>query len=302
MELDITEDFAKQHSLTPEQVTAVKEFGTTKLAETAKTLEDKYKLEAVTNADNILDDAAKHVSEKTKVTREKGEKVADYISRASGAYLASGQSEIEKLKTEYADKLKNFDGDPATKKELETLKGEVDRLKKIEAEFEPLKGVKDQYDALVKEHGSMKVESAFGKVRPAFPETANKYEVAAKWDAFKNGVLEKYNIEIVDGEAIAIDKTNEHKRSKLSELASADPELTALMAGKQNATGSGTNPIAELVDVENVPFKVNPKADSIERTEAIKKHLLEVEKLSISSPKYAEEFAKYHALILNAKK
>lgn len=299
MELDITPEFATKHALTPEQVTAVKGLGADFLTTTTKTLEEKFNLEAVTKADNILDDATKHIAEKTKLVREKGEKAADYVARASSAFLASGQSEIERLKTEYNEKIKNFEGDPETKKELETLKGEVDRLKKIEAEFEPIKGVKADYDALVAENGRMKVDTAFGNSRPAFPATANKYEVDAKWDAFKNKLLGTHNVDIVDGEAWAIDKTNEHKRSKISELALADPDILALTKGR---TPSGSGTTVDDITVEGVPFAIKADATSEERSAAIKKYLTEEKKINFASNEYSIEFAKYNKLLLESKK
>jgi len=298
MEFEIKEEFIKEHGLNEAQVAALRTFGSDYIAEQKKSWDDKVKEEGNIYANGILDGAAKALEETTKITRNKGEKIADYTTRATTTYLSTKTSELETLKAEYAEKIKNGGSDEAMKAELTTLKAEVDRLKKVEADFEPLKGVKEQYDEMEKKYGSLKLETAFTSARPSFPDTVNVYEADAKWNAFKNSVLEKYNIEIVDGVAMAIDKENAHKQSKLSDLAAKDKELSELTKGREQP-GSGAKP-AGTETVEGVPFKVDFSASSTDRAAAIREYLTKEKKLSVVSDEYAKLFSEYNKKIIAA--
>jgi hypothetical protein len=298
--MEFTEEFVAEHKLTPEQVTAVKTFGTDHVANERKAWDDKLKTDGNQYAEGILNGVVAPIEKETGIKRGDGEKTADFLKRATGSHLATKQAEVDTLKAEYAEKIKNGGTDAAMKEELTKAKAEVDRLKQIEAEYEPIKGVKEQYETLQKEHGTLKLETAFGKARPSFPETVNAYEADAKWNTFKNGILTKYNIEIVDGDPIAIDKENEHKRYKLSELAAQDKDLAELTKGRQQP-GSGTT-IKDVVDIEGVPFKVPANATSEERSKAIRDYLTNDKKLDPLSAQFSEEFAGYLKKILGVAK
>lgn len=298
--MEITEEFATQHQLSPEQIAAVKTFGADYIANEKKSWDDKLKADGNEFANGIIEGVVAPIEKETGVKRDKGEKAADFLKRAAGGHLAAKLAEVEALKVEYQEKIKNGGTDEALKGELAKAKEEIDRLKKVEAEYEPIKGVAAQYKELEDKYGSLKLETAFTKVRPAFPDTVNPYEADAKWNKFKDEVLTKHDIEIVDGEPIAIDKENNHKRYKLAELAAANKDLSALSAGRQQG-GSGTNP-KEMTAIEGVPFKLPADASSEERNKAIRDYLTVEKKMSITDSEYATEYSKINTKILEAAK
>jgi len=98
-------------------------------------------------------------------------------------------------------------------------------------------------------------------------------EESAKWDEFKNDVLSKYTIELVDNEPIAIDKDNEHKRKPLKELLEGNSNIGDLLKTRQQS-GTGAKS-ADLMDVEGVPFKVPQGATSEEQSKMVREYLVE---------------------------
>ena len=116
------------------------------------------------------------------------EKVADYILRANGEYNSSLKSDLERAKYEYEQKLKDFKGDDATKAELDKAKAELDEAKKKLADFDVLKDKADKYEEATQTLSKLKLDVAFQKVKPSFPETANPFEVKARWEAFEKNV------------------------------------------------------------------------------------------------------------------
>ena len=102
----ITEEVKKASGLTDEQIEAIKPLYESDIATKKQSWDNK----ANTDAEGILQGAAGKVEELTNVKRTQGEKVADYIIRAGNEHLTTQKAEVETLKTEYAQKLKDFDG------------------------------------------------------------------------------------------------------------------------------------------------------------------------------------------------
>jgi len=295
----LTEDLQKEHNFTPEQIAVLKPLYDNDIATKKKDWDGI----ANTNAENILSGAAKYAQTKLGVTdeRQAGEKWGDYMNRIADKSIESKAGEVERLKTEYAQKLKDFKGDDATKAELEKAKADLDEAKKTLANFDEIKGKADKYDEAAESLKGLKLNVAFNKVKPNFPDTANKFEVDAKWNAFEKRVLEKHTIELVDGVAMAIDKDNVHKQTKLSDLVAADKELEELSKGRQQ-TGTGAHSAGKDVKIDGLPFDVpeNAKTDTKERAKAIREQLAK-ENIPATHADYAAKFAEYNKKIMDSK-
>lgn len=291
--VEFSEDFVKEQGLSPEQVTAITDSVTGQydphIAELKKGWDDK----AQKDAQAILDGAGKKITDLTKVERDQGEKIGDFIIRTWDDFSKKGQTALEKSKKEYDDKVANFEGDENIKSELEKSKGLYSDLQKKEADYDALlnSGVKDKYDKLVIKHESQNQALAFGSVKPTFHKDANPFEVKAQWNEFIKEIELKHNVVLVEGEAIAIDKENEHKRVPLKDLVKGNEVLTKLIDGRQqdalNAKGS-----SETRKIDGVPFDVPKDADGATITKLIQDHLTKegVDKFD-SNSKYSEKFA-----------
>jgi hypothetical protein len=291
----ITAEIATELGLTEAQVTSIKEKGSNYIADLQKGWDNK----ANENAEGILNGAISKIVETTKVPRNQGEKVADYIERASNSHLSTLKTDLETAKLDYAQKLKDFKGDDATKLELENAKLELDKAKQTLANFDEIKAKADKYEPLETEYKNMKLQIAFQSVKPNFPETVNSYEAKAKWEEFISGVQNKYTIELVDGVAVCKDKDNEYKTVKLSELVTKDEELSKLSQGRVQQ-GVGAKQV-DKVKIDGVPFEVAKDATSEERSKAIQEHLLK-EGIAKTSPEYAKKFKEFHDLIVKGGK
>lgn len=291
MAFELTEDFVKDNELTEKQVTSLTTLGTsysdTLTADLKKEYDETYKETANKNAENILTDALKLVGDKTGISRNDGEKAGEYIPRAWGAFSKSEQDAIDKLKLELDDKVKNFDGDPETKRQLQEMTDKFDVIQKKTANYDDLVGFEDKYNTLSTEHLTMKEEVCFGKVRPNFPDTVDEYRATAKWNEFMAEVKKEYTVEIVNGEAMAKSKENEYKTFKLSELVDKNETITELMKGRQQK-GPGAKGI-DLQDIDGVPFKVDSKATTADKAKLITEHLAKdgIDKLH---PEYTSKF------------
>lgn len=287
----ITEEVKTSLNLTDEQLNGL----TPLLNDYIANVKNDFSKTANQNAEGILNGAALKVAEITKVQRNQGEKIADYILRANNEFNSSIKSDYESKKLDYETKLKEFDGAKGQKEELEKAKSELDEAKKKLADFDLLKEKADKFEETSQKLSQLKLDIAFRDVMPNFPDTANKYEVEAKWGNFKKNILEKYTIELVDAEPIAIDKENEHKRLKLKELVEKDEELTKLAQGReQRGTGASTK---DKEKIDGVPFDVPKGATTEERSKAIQEYLF-TQGIDKTSSKYSTEFAKYNELIL----
>lgn len=292
----LNEDFAKEHEIKEEVLTAIKAKADDYLAEQKKAWDSK----ANDNAEKIIDGAAKYAREKTGVAieREKGEKMGDYLQRIADTSLSKAKEDLDNKQRELDEKLKNFKGGDEYKAQLEKISGELDQYKKRVAELEPLEGLDQKYEEATQTLSKMKIDVAFSNIKPTFPQEANEWEVKGKWNQFKNGVLEKYVIELVDGEAIAIDKDNEHKRKNLADLLKEDEDIQGLLEGRQQR-GTGATP-KDLVQIEGLPIKLPKDASREEISTLLRQHLTE-KYGSVTDPRYAKEFAELYAKATQAK-
>jgi hypothetical protein len=228
-----------------------------------------------------------------------GQKIADYIVFAGNKYLSDRINKLEEKETQLNEKLKTAGHSETLVKELETTKEQLDKLKAKEAVFAEWEqnDYKGKYQTISSEYENMKVELAFNKVKPVFPENVNKYEADYKWQQFKSEVLSKNNVKMVDGEPILIDKENEYKTSKLSELIAKNEGLASLLKGQNN--GFGSKP-AKSVKIEGVPFEVPAEATPQQRQQLIKEYLAG-KGIAITDKAYAKEYAELNQKILSQK-
>ncbi|MDR3026054.1 hypothetical protein [Chryseobacterium sp.] len=289
----LTEDVVKELGLTPEQVSSITSKGTEYISDQKKEWDKK----ANDNAEGILTGAANYLQEKTgvKIERQNGEKFGDYVSRISTAALESKTNEIEKLKTEYNQKIKDFKGDEATKQELETAKKNLDDAKKQLADYDTLKDKAEKFDTATSELSAFKIKAAFGDVKPAFSKDANQYEVSAKWNDFQKRTQEKFNLELVDGEYLAIDKENQYKTIKLSELVVSDEDLKTITSERQVG---GTGAKVDKTKIEGIDgdIPVTAKTDVTERTKIVKEQIAK-EGILPTDPRYSARFAELNKKI-----
>jgi len=288
--MELSKEFIETNKLSEDQVKAVTEFGKTKIVE----VETEWKDKAHKDAQGILSGAAMSVEKLTGIKRKEGEKIADYYERSGVEFVSSKQSELDKLKTDYEEKIKGVKDAGSLKDEYEKMKSEKDEILKKYADYDVLKEKATQADTLGQELSGLKLNVAFTNVKPSFPDTVNAFEAKAKWDEFQKGVLAKNTIEIIDGEAIAIDKENQYKQTKLSELVAKDETLQALLKGRQQ-NGLNHKQI-EKKTVEGVPFEVPANGTNNQISDAIKDYLTK-SGVAITSPNYAAEFSKYLKLI-----
>jgi len=294
--MELTAEQITELGLSEENAPKVSSFLSDQIATEKKSFEGL----ANENAEKILTGASKKIFDDTKIERSQGEKVGDYINRAWGEFNSTKLTEVNGLKEDYETKIKDFKGNDDLISKITNLEGEKDTLLQKYANYDELKGKAELYDPLVEKYNTNKLQVAFSSVKPTFPKEINSYESDAKWKDFKNLVLDKYNLEVVDGEAMAIDKENEYKQVKLSELVKNDDILSKLLEGRQQS-GTGSSQ-ANLKDIEGVPFKVPEGADTQIRTKLIKEYLTNERGMNPMKPEYSSEFAKLNNAIINKKK
>lgn len=296
--MELTKEVIEAAKLTEDQVKAVSEFGKDYIANEKKTLEDQFSGKANENAEKIIGGAAAKVEETTKIKRNEGEKIADYLQRVSTEFLTGKQSELDQLKKDYEDKIKNVKDAGTLKDEFEKMKLEKDEILKKYADYDELKEKATKADEYGKQLSGLKLEVAFNGVKPSFPDTVNTYEAKAKWDEFKKRVLEKYDIELVDNEPMAISKENKFKTVKLSELVTKDETISALAQGRQQSgTGGKEKPMTKI---EGVPFDVPENATTAEISKLVREHVVKTIK-DVTSKEYAKQFAEIFGKIKKQK-
>lgn len=287
----LNDEFVQQHGLSEEQVSAISGYVANDYLPTVKkSWDDK----ANKNAEGILDGAAKYASQKfgVELQREQGEKFGDYLLRLTDKGFEKTKTELESKRTEIEEKLKNFKGDDEVKGQLQQFKVKNDELLKQVAELEKLKGYDEKYEQASSELSKFKKDFAFNGAKPNFPESVNQFEADHYWNEFKSKIEEKYNIEVVDNKAIAIDKENEHRRFDLKELVNADESLKRLTEGRKQG-GTGADP-ANPIEVDDLPFTLNKGMDSTQVSKLVQEHL--VKKLGSTTHKdYTKEFATLYA-------
>jgi len=292
--MELTAEQITELGLTEENSSKVSSF----LADQIATTKQSFEGLANENAEKILTGASKKIFDDTGVERSKGEKVGDYLTRAWSEFNTSKLSEIDKAKLDYETKIKGFKGNEDLVSKITNLETEKDTLLKKYANFDELKAKAEQFDPLSEKYESTKKQVAFNSVKPNFPKEVNEYEAKAKWNEFQSEVLDKYTIEIVDNEPIAISKENIHSTKKLSDLLKANESISKLMEGRQQ--GGTNSQQAKLSDIEGVPFKVPEGVDAEIRTKLIKEYLTS-QGIGSTSGEYPKLFAKYNTAILNKK-
>ena len=250
------------------------------------------------NAEAILDGALGKIATDTNINRTQGEKAGDYINRAWSEFNSNKLGEVNTLKTDYETKIKDFKGDKDLITKISTLEADKDGLLQKYANYDELKTQAELYNPLLEKYNTNKLQVAFNSVKPNFPDTVNKYEADAKWGEFKNEILDKYDLEIVDGEPKAIDKENKHRVLKLSDLLSNNENINALLKGRQQA-GTNSKEI-KLSDIECVPFKVPENIDAEQRSKLIREYLA-TKGISSTSNDYAMKFTELNKAILSKK-
>lgn len=287
----LNDDFVEKNGLSEEQVSAISGYiANDFLPNVKKGWDDK----ANKNAEGILDGAAKYASQKfgVELPRDQGEKFGDYLLRLTDKGFEKTKTDLETKRTEIEEKLKNFKGGDEMKAQLEQFQTKNDELLKQVADLEKLKGYDEKYEAASSELTKFKKDFAFNTEKPSFPESVNQFEADHYWNDFKSKIEEKYNIEVVDNKAIAIDKENEHRRFDLKELVSADESLKRLLQGRKQ-DGTGADP-ADPIEVDDLPFSLKKGMTSEDLSKTVQEHL--AKKLgSTTHPDYTTEFGKLYA-------
>ena len=296
--MEITKEIIEEQKFTEDQVKVINEFGKTHTDNLVAETKKEYDGKATADADAILDGAAETITKLTGVSRDKGQKIGDFIGSAWDSFSKTKTEELDKTKSEYEKKIEDFKGDDETKEALIKSKETNDTLLKKFADYDTLKETADKFKPLEEKFSGMKLEVAFGNVKPNFPDTVNAYEADAKWNEFKANVLKENTIELVEGEAIIVNKENPHKTDKLKELVEKDEILKKLLEGRQqNGTGATET---KKIKIEGLPFEVPEKADGKQRQEAIQKYLLTKE-IGTTHPDYASKFSELNLIILKQK-
>jgi hypothetical protein len=298
MEFELTEDQVKDLALSEEQLAKVVDLGKTTVATIAKSLDDKYKEEANKNAEGILTGAAKLVEQKTGIARNQGEKLADYLERTGQSYFTEKETQLEKLKKEYEEKIEGVKDGAKLKLELEKYQKRVAELEPINTEYTELK---TKFDTIDSEYSTLKINTAFDKAMPKIPEGVNEFEKKARLDAARNEILTNFDLKFDDkGVPYAVNKSNEFDKKPLSEVLAANESIKAMIdAAKKddNKGGFGGTPKGDNVKIDGVPFEVTDKMTSEERTNAIREYL-EKQGVSKISVDYAKRFAELNSKIL----
>lgn len=298
--MEFSEDHIKDLNLSEEQVTKLQELTNSNEAELQKGWEGK----ANEQAEGILQGAFNMAVEKMGiqgVERQQGEKYADALQRTVPLFI---DSSLAKEKQSLSAKQRELDeklskgGDDALKQELNTLKSQIDGFKEKAAKYDEWEkeDYQGKYKQATEKLSGMKLQVAFSGVKPSFPEAVNPYEASAKWNEFKENVTSTHNIEIDEnGEAIAVSKENEFKKTKLSELVKQNETISALLKGRE-AKGLGGG--KTKINVEGVPFSVPQDASPSDRTKAIKEYLTGELKLPVTSKEYSNKFAEFNKKLM----
>lgn len=299
--MELSNDFIQENGLSDEQVSKINEFVGVHLSE----LKNEWNGKANKDAEGILDGASNYAMKTMGlegVERLKGEKYGDFLMRTTPMFvdsaLAKEKSNLAQREKQLDDKLKNTNGNEVLLQELESVKGKLSALKEKEAKYSEWEenDYKGKYQESTNELESLRVNMAFNSVKPKFPDTVNEYEANYKWEQFKKGILDNNHIKIVDNEAFVVDKENEFKTQKLSDVLKKDQEIALLLKGENRGLGGKT----KTVRFKDVPFEVQENATPQDRTRSIKEYLTS-QGLQITSPEYAKRFAELNSKILSQK-
>lgn len=287
----ITAEVQKEIGLTPEQIEKITPLYSGHIAELQKQWDGK----ANKDAEGILTGAATSIEKVTGIKRNEGEKIADYYTRSGSEFFKTKETEIGTLKADYEKKLKDFDGSPELKAELEQAKTKLNDLLQKQADYDSIKEKADKYEPLAQNFTRLELEVSFQSAMPTFPETVNPYEAKAKSDECKQNILKEWDVKFIEGQAIGVNKENPYKTEKLKDLILKDVEIAKLMEGRTQQ-GSNTNP-ANLQKIEGVPFDVPKGATSSERTTLIRDYLAK-QGIGTMHTQYSSKFEELNLKIL----
>lgn len=295
--MEFTKDFIEENQLNEAQVSAINTFSADHIA----TIKQEWDGKANENAEAIITGAGKKVIELTGIQRNQGEKWADYLGRANGLYFEGTKNSLAAKQQELEEKIKNSKGDEVLKAELAQLKESITTLKQKEAQFDEWSKAdyKGKYEDATNKLSTMEERIAFETVTPKKPDDINEYEWKAKWKEWRKEVRESANIVFDDDNTPwAVDKENEFKKTKLSDLAKQNNTLQGLLKGREQRGIGGQQ---KTVAIEGVPFKVPENATPQERQKAIKEYLASQNIEPISS-EYATKFGDLNKKILGLEK
>ena len=298
---ELNEEVAKELELNEEQVSKINEFGKNVITDYQKEVDNSLKEKGNTYAEGILSGAVKPTEEATGIQREKGEKIADFFKRAGETYLpqklSQREKEIESLKNDYEEKIKGV-------KDGSKLKEELDSFKQKVAELEPLSEFKDKFEEVNSKYISLRDNTAFDKSMPKIPESINEYEKKAKISNVKKEILANFDIQYDDdGVPFAVDKENDFKKQKLSDLLQSNETIKSMIDSAddgKNSKGKGFDGKPhKTYKIDGVPFEVPKDADVNERSRLIADHLTK-KGVSKSSDEWKDSFSLLNAKILKA--
>ena len=287
----INEEKQTELGLTPEQVAGMQPLYESHVAD----LKGGWDGVANKNAEGIINGAISPIIKETGINRNDGEKAADYLTRVGTSFLSGKTAELDRVKAEYEGKIKGVNGSETLSAEYEAMKIKHDEVLQKYSNYDELSEKAAKADEYGTQLNTMKLEVAFGNVKPSFPDTVNKYEAVAKWNELKAAILETNTIELVDGVAMAVDKENPHKVAKLQDLVDKNEGIANLIQGRQQG-GTGAKE-ASKVTIEGVPFEVPANATSEDRNKLIKEYLLK-QGVSLISAEYSKKFSEYNTIIL----
>jgi len=238
--------------------------------------------------------------------RKEGEKIADHLKRITPLVvdnaLIKEKTALQQKEKELTEKIANGSADESLKVKLKETEDKLDVLKQKEANYADWEenDYKGKLEIANKTLSNQTKDIAFSSVRPFFPESVNKYEAQGRWKEFKDSVNNKYhNFKKVENDWVVVDKENEHITKKLSDLVKQDKALTELLQGRK-FTGLGSETKKEI-NIEGVPFKVPENATSKERQDLITDYMINVEKISFTSDKWAPRYNELNTKILERK-
>lgn len=296
--MELSKEIIEAQGFTEDQVKAVTDFGANHVADIKLKYDEEYKATANTNAQKIILSAASGVEKASGFrARENGEHLEVYNQAAWDHFSKTAMDDLTKSKSDYDEKIKNFKGDDDIQKSLNETREKFDILQQREADFDELlnSGIKEKYETLLSDNKVTKDDTAFTSVLPTFPTEVNEYEKVGKWNEFKSNILKDYDIVKVDKYYFAVDKTNPHKQTKLSDLVATDSTIQDLLKGRQQE-GLGLKP-ESLLKVEGVPFEVPKGADSKIRAKLIREHLAK-ENVAVTSNTYTKKFSELNKKLL----
>jgi len=277
----LTEEITKELNLTPEQVAGIK----TPYENYIASEKAKWDTKANTDAEGILSGAANKLEEVTSIKRNQGEKLADYYVRAGNEFLTAQKTEVETLKADYAQKLKEFNGGDATKAELQKAQDELDKALVKLADYDSLKEKADKYEPLETEYKSLKDKVFFQNEKPNFPETVNKYEAEAKWNELVKNINDNYEKSFDEnGVSILTSKENKHIVKKLSEVIQNDENIKGLLEGRKQP-GTGFKPGHKKLADLDIELSVKPSTEEISKVINEKLDKEGIPKMSKERPK-----------------